>query len=182
MVHGASDPVYDFQFTLLADDQTVNAFALPGGQTFITDVLFDQLSDSQLAAVMGHEIAHVIRRHGAERLTKQKLGQQLSGAAGVATGDTSGAQIAQQLLGVALMKYSRDDEHECDHFGVRYMVEAGYHPRGMVELLEILHEASGGASPPEILSTHPNPGARIGAVENLIKAMFPDGVPPELRP
>ena len=178
-VHDAEDPVYDFEFTLLADDQIVNAFALPGGQTFITDVLFDQLTDDQLAAVMGHEIAHVIHRHGAERMHKQEFFQQLGGAAGVATGDATGAQIAHQMLNVALMKYGREDEHECDHFGLLYMAEAGYNPWGMVELLEILAEASSGAEgrPPEILSTHPYPEDRIAAVKQQIARDFP-GVTP----
>lgn len=176
-VHNADDPVYGFEFTLLADNEVINAFALPGGQTFITDVLFDKLSDDQLAAVMGHEIAHVIHRHGAERMTKQQFFQQLGGAAGMAAGDASGAQIAQQLLNVALMKYGREDERECDHFGLQYMVTAGYHPEGMVELLQILAEASGGERPPEILSTHPHPEERIGLVKQQIEEMFPDGVP-----
>ncbi|MEL7086932.1 MAG: M48 family metallopeptidase, partial [Planctomycetota bacterium] len=158
------------------------AFALPGGQTFITDVLFDKLDDDQLAAVMGHEIAHVIHRHGAERMTKQQFFQKLGGAAGMAAGDASGAQIARQLLNVALMRHSREDEHECDHFGLQYMVAAGYHPQGMVELLQILASASGeGGRPPEILSTHPYPEDRIDAVKQQIETMFPDGPPPRPR-
>ncbi|MEM7626928.1 MAG: M48 family metallopeptidase [Planctomycetota bacterium] len=177
-VHGTDDPVYDFEFTLLADDEVVNAFALPGGQTFITDVLFDQLDDDQLAAVMGHEIAHVVHRHGAERMTKQEFFQQLGGAAGVASGDASGAQIANQLLNVAMMKYGREDERECDHYGLLYMAEAGYDPWGMVELLSILAEASGGQRPPEILSTHPHPEERIGLVKQQIAERFPHAVPP----
>ncbi|MBB6430046.1 M48 family metalloprotease [Algisphaera agarilytica] len=175
--HGTAESPYEFEFTLLADDQVVNAFALPGGQTFITDVLHDQLSDSQLAAVMAHEITHVIQRHGAQQMAQGQFFQQLSGAAGMATGDVTGAQIAAQFLDVLGKGYSREHERECDHHGVHYMVEAGYHPQGMVELLQILAEASGGAHPPEMLSTHPHPEERVGLVEQQIKQMFPNGVP-----
>ncbi|MEO0513715.1 MAG: M48 family metalloprotease [Planctomycetota bacterium] len=176
-----SDNPYEFEFTLLADDSVINAFALPGGQTFITDVLHDQLSDSQLAAVMAHEITHVIERHGAEQMAQGELFQQLSGAAGMAVGDMTGAQVTGQFLNVLAKGYGRDAERECDHFGVIYMVEAGYHPQGMVELLQVLAASAGGERPPEILSTHPHPEERIGLVENQIAQMFPNGVPDTLR-
>ncbi len=175
-----ADNPYEFEFTLLADDAVINAFALPGGQTFITVVLHDQLSDSQLAAVMAHEITHVIQRHGAEQMAQGEFFQQLSGAAGMATGDMSGAQITGQFLNVLAKGYGRDAERECDHDGVIYMVEAGYHPQGMVELLSVLAASGGGARPPEILSTHPHPEERIGLVEAQIQRMFPDGVPASL--
>lgn len=175
------DNPYEFEFTLLADDAVINAFALPGGQTFITDVLHDQLSDSQLAAVMAHEITHVIERHGAEQMAQGEFFQQLSGAAGMATGDMSGAQITGQFLNVLAKGYGREAERECDHAGVIYMVEAGYHPQGMVELLKVLAASAGGERPPEILSTHPHPEERIGLVQNQIAQMFPNGVPDTLR-
>lgn len=178
-VNPADNP-YEFEFTLLADDSVINAFALPGGQTFITDVLHDQLSDSQLAAVMAHEITHVIQRHGAEQMAQGEFFQQLSGAAGMAAGDMSGAQITGQFLNVLAKGYGRDAERECDRYGVIYMVEAGYHPQGMVELLKVLAASAGGERPPEILSTHPHPEERIGLVEAQIQELFPDGVPDSL--
>lgn len=178
--HNVTDHPYEFEFTLLADDNVVNAFALPGGQTFITDALYDQLDDDQLAAVMAHEITHVIQRHGAEQMALGQLSQSLSGAAGVAAGDAAGAQVTAQFLNVINKGYGREAERECDSAGLHYMTIAGYNPHGMVELLKILAAAGGGAQPPQILSTHPHPEERIGLVEAQIKTMFPDGVPAEL--
>lgn len=175
-----ADNPYQFEFTLLADDNVINAFALPGGQTFITDVLYDQLDDDQLAAVMAHEITHVIQRHGAKQMAQGQFFQQLSGAAGMAAGDTTGAQVTAQFLNVIGKGYGRDAERECDSAGLHYMTTAGYNPYGMVELLKVLAAAGGGAQPPQILSTHPHPEERIGLVEAQIKEMFPNGVPEEL--
>lgn len=178
--HKIEDNPYEFEFTLLADDEVINAFALPGGQTFITDALFDQLDDDQLAAVMAHEITHVIERHGAEQMAQGQFFQQLSGAAGMASGEVAGAQVTAQFLNVIGKGYGRDAERECDAAGLHYMTAAGFNPYGMVELLQVLADAAGGAQPPQILSTHPHPEERIGLVKAQIDKMYPDGVPEEL--
>lgn len=176
----ASDYRYDFH--LLADPQTLNAFALPGGQVFITRGLYDKLgSDAELAAVLGHEIGHVVARHGAQRLAKQQLTQGLAGAAGVAVGDRSGEQMALMVGQVVNMKYGRGDELQSDTLGVRFMAEAGYDPRAMVQVMKILAAASQGGRPPEFFSTHPNPENRIGVIEQAIARQFPGGVPPGLE-
>lgn len=176
----ASDYRYDFH--LLADDATINAFALPGGQVFITRGLYGKLaSDAEIAAVLGHEIGHVVGRHGAARLAKQQLTQGLAGAAGVAAGDHSGQQIAMMVGGVVNMKYGREDELESDMLGVRFMAEAGYDPRAMIAVMKILGAASKDGRQPEFFSTHPNPENRIGIIEQAIRTVFPSGIPAGLE-
>jgi len=173
---------YQFQFHLLADSQTVNAFALPGGQIFITRALYNKLhNDAELAGVLGHEIGHVVGRHGAAQLAKQQLTQGLVGAAGMATGDQSGAQMAAMVGQVVGMKYGRGDELESDILGVRFMVEAGYHPRALIGVMKILGASSKAGRQPEFFSTHPNPENRIGMIEQAIEQQFPEGVPSDLE-
>ena len=173
---------YRYDFHLLADTRTINAFALPGGQIFITRAKYDKLhSDAELAGVLGHEIGHVVGRHGAERLAKQQLTQGLATAAGVAAGDQSGAQMAMMVGQVVNMKYGRGDELESDALGVRFMAEAGYDPRAMIGVMKILAESSRGGRQPEFFSPHPNPDNRIGRIKEAIARIFPEGVPSGLE-
>jgi len=178
------DSPYEYEFHLLGDRETVNAFALPGGQIFITRALFDRFdTEGQLAGVLGHEIGHVIERHSAEQIEKQKLMQGLTGAAVIATYDpenptSQGAAAMAMIIGnLITMKFGREDEHESDIWGVKTLAQAGYDPRAMVRVMEILNEASGGGAPPEFLSTHPNPENRIEKIRAAIAEVFPDGVP-----
>lgn len=166
---------YKFDFHLLADEQTVNAFALPGGQIFITGGMLKRLnSEAQLAGILGHEIGHVVARHSAEQLAKAKLTQGLTGAAAIATYDpenpaSRGGAVVAAMVGKLLnMRYGRDDELESDRLAVQLTGAAGYDPSAMVEVMRILEEASGGAGGPEFLQTHPNPGNRIRHIEQAI--------------
>lgn len=170
---------YQYEFHLLADPELVNAFALPGGQIFITRALYNELkTDAQLAGVLGHEIGHVAARHGAQHLAKQQLTQGLAGAAGVAVGDQSGAQMAMMVGQMVNMKYGRGDELESDRIGVRVLGEAGYDPRAMIEVMKVLKRAAGGGPrQSEFFSTHPNPENRIGQIEQAIREIYPNGVP-----
>lgn len=180
-----SETDWPFECHLLADPELINAFALPGGQLFITAALFDRLeTEGQLAAVMAHEMGHVVGRHAAEQLAEQQLAQGLSGAAVMAAYDpdnpNSGlttAQLAAMISGLVNLKYGRDDELQSDRLGVQFMTEAGYDPRAMVSLMEILASASEGNRPPEFFSTHPNPENRIDRIWEAIEAEFPNGVP-----
>jgi predicted Zn-dependent protease len=170
-----------FNFTLLAVDRTVNAFALPGGQIFITAALFRALeTEGQLAGVLGHEIGHVIERHSNQRMAKDQLIQGLAAAGGVAGGDVDSARMAQAIGQMVSMKYGREDELESDKWGVRLTAMAGYDPRSMIGLMKILDNASHGASPPEFLSTHPKPGNRVAYIEQVIAEEFPNGLPGDL--
>ncbi len=174
-----------FDFHLLADPQTVNAFALPGGQINVTAGLIRALqpTEGELAGILAHEIAHVVGRHSAEQMAKAQLTQGLASAAAIAAydpdrpGSAASSQIAL-LIGQAItMRYGREDELESDRLGVRFMAEAGYDPRAMASVMTKLGQAAGGARGPEFLSTHPNPENRIARIEEAIAELYPDGVP-----
>lgn len=172
-----------FRFTLLTDPRTVNAFALPGGQVFITHALYDQLeTEGQLAGVLGHEIGHVIMRHGNKRMAKQGLYQGLAGAMGVLGGGGQGGQMGQMVASALSMKYGRDHELESDDWGVRLCKMADYDPRAMKGVMKILEKAGGGGKTPEFMSTHPKPANRVEYIEQAIKKYYPNGVPEGLPP
>jgi predicted Zn-dependent protease len=179
---------YSFDFHVLDDPETINAFALPGGQVFITEGLLRRLkTEGQLAGVLGHEIAHVVARHGAEHIAKQQLTQGLTGAAVLATYDPSNpssrnsAAVAAMIGQLVNMRFGRQDELESDNLGVRFTSEAGYDPRSMIALMKILDESSQGGRPPEFFSTHPNPENRIERIQLAVRERFPDGVPEGLE-
>ena len=127
---GRSPYADNFHFYLLADTKTVNAFALPGGQIFFTRGLFSRLSnESQVAAVLGHEIGHVIHRHSAEQMAKGQLGQMLGGAIAVGADDGSGrgrsaAMAAAMVNQMIQLKYGRGDESESDQYGLQALGHA----------------------------------------------------------
>ena len=181
---------YKFQFHLLADDQTINAFALPGGQVFITQGLLKNLtSEAQLAGVLAHEIGHVVGRHSAAQVAKANLTQGLAGAATIASYDPNspGSSIAKGAIAAAIakvigMRFSRNDELEADKLAVDFTPKAGYDPRAMIQVMKILAQQGGRSSTPEFMSTHPDPGNRIGVLEKEIAAEFPQGVPAGLKP
>jgi beta-barrel assembly-enhancing protease len=184
----AAQTPYQYDFHVLNDPETINAFALPGGQVFITEGLLKRLkTEGQLAGVLGHEMGHVVARHGAEHIAKQQLTQGLTGAAVLATYDPSdpssrgSAGVAVMIGQLVTMRFGRQDELESDQLGVRFSSEAGYDPRSMIALMKILEESSQGNRPPEFFSTHPNPENRIQRIEAAIKERFPSGVPAGLE-
>jgi len=178
----AAKSPYKFSFHVLADPKTVNAFALPGGPIFITEGLLRLLkSEAELAGVLGHEIGHVIGRHSSERLAKQQLTQGLLSALVIGSGDYSTAQIGQIVGSMINMSYGREDELESDAFGIRIMGEAGYDPRAMIRVMEVLAKASGGSRQPEFVSTHPAPENRAARIKEAIAKQFPNGVPEGLK-
>ena len=173
----------NFHYYLLNDNETINAFALPGGQIFITAALFDKLGDeAQLAGVLGHETGHVICRHSAQQMAKGQLGQMLAVAVGIGASDDRGggrgAQMAALMANQMLqLRYGREDESQADAFGLRYMAQAGYDPSAMLGVMQVLKEASKGGRQPEFLSTHPLPESRLREIEAILKKTYPEGVP-----
>ena len=172
----AGQTPYEFDFHLLADNETINAFALPGGQVFITRALYDKIqTEGELAGVLGHEVAHVVARHSAEHIAKAKLTEGLTGAAVIATYDpdnpssASSAQIAALIGQLITLKYGRDDELESDTLGVCFMNDTGYDPQEMISVMQILAASSQGDRPPEFFSTHPNPESRITRIQESIQ-------------
>jgi beta-barrel assembly-enhancing protease len=178
---------YKFQFHVLADTKTVNAFALPGGQVFITEALLGRLkTEGALAGVLGHEIGHVVGRHGAAQLAKQGALQGLAGAATVAvTGPDGGAgagQIVQMAAQMVNLKFGRSDEIQADKLGVSIIADAGYDPRAMISVMQTLDEIGKSGRQPDFLSTHPNPENRVPKIEQAIREKYPDGIPAGLQP
>ena len=175
----ASTTPYQYAYHLLADPQTVNAFALPGGQVFITRALYDQLqTDGELASILGHETGHVVARHSAEQIAKAQLTEGLTGAAVIAAcnpdnpnGCVAASQMAAIVGQLIDMKYSRADETEADWLGVCFMNDSGYDSQDMVKVMQILDSLSQGQRPPEFLSTHPDPGNRILQIQADIQNM-----------
>jgi predicted Zn-dependent protease len=159
---------WQWEFTVLHSD-IINAFALPGGQVFITTGLLAKLDDvDEVAAVLSHEIVHVLARHGAQRLAKNDLTNGLIGAVATASGDASASQAAAVIGQLINLQYGREDELQSDSVGVCIMISAGYDPAGMIDVQRVLEAASDGQRPPEILSSHPNPGNRIEEIEETI--------------
>ncbi len=177
---------YKYEFFLLRDPKTVNAFALPGGQVFMTAALLARLdSEAQVAGVLGHEIAHVVARHGAEHMAKQQLGAAIVQGVGVAASDGYGggqqaAAMAQAVEQLVSLRYGRSDELESDELGFVFMTQAGYDPRGIAELMKVLASLSQGGRQPEILSSHPDPGNRFERLKEMIQTSFPNGLPSNL--
>ena len=171
----ASDqPNLPWEFTLF-EEESANAFALPGGKVGVNTGLFDvAMNDAQLAAVLAHEIGHVLARHSSERMSRQLLVQGGLAVFGAGVGGNSQAyvQLASQAatLGVVL-PFTREQESEADRIGLIYMARAGYDPRQAVELWRNF-EAAGGERPPEFLSTHPAPGTRI----QLLQQFMPEAI------
>ena len=161
----ARETPYTYDFHLLADDRTINAFALPGGQCFITYALFSKLNESQLAGVLGHEIGHVIGRHSAERIAESNFWQTLTMGASVG-GDMGG--LVQGIGQNTLLKNGRGDELESDDLGVLLMIQSGYDPYEMIKVMEILKAAAGPNRVPEFQSTHPDPENRIERIKEAI--------------
>jgi beta-barrel assembly-enhancing protease len=176
----------NFNFYLLDDRKTINAFALPGGQIFITRALLDKLeNEAQLAGVLGHEIGHVINRHAAEHMATGQLGKLLTLAVGVGASDRddggrSAQMVAAMVNQMSQMKFSRSDESESDQYGLRYMAAAGYDPSAMLDVMRVLEEASQGNRQPEFLATHPQPAARFEEIKAILAQDYPDGIPETL--
>lgn len=168
---------WQFKFHLLADDKTINAFALPGGQIFITLGLLNRLeTEGQLAGVLAHEIGHVIQRHAAQQMAKGALGQILVTATQIGVIDPShpnrsqaAAAIANVVNQVTQLRYSRKDELEADQWGLQLMSEAGYNPKAMLGVMRILEKAVPGGHQPEMLLTHPYPANRIEHIKMYLE-------------
>lgn len=170
---------YDFnwQFTLVEEDQ-INAWCMPGGKVAIySGILPVTKNEAGLATVMGHEIAHAIAKHSAERMSQSVVAQAGGAAVGIATAEKSNTtraviNTAYGLGGqLALLNYSRNQESEADRLGLVFMAIAGYDPNeavGFWERMSQAKQATGGGAPPEFLSTHPSDARRINNIQKLI--------------
>jgi predicted Zn-dependent protease len=165
LVAVADDVGYEWRVELLDDDDTVNAFALPGGKMAVyTGILSVCGSDTGLAVVMGHEIGHVVARHGTENVSRSMGAQVILQSLNL--GDWQ--SLAEMSYGLLVdMPFGRGAESEADHIGLIYMARAGYDPRETVAFWARMAEA-GGPEGPEFLSTHPSHGTRISDLHALM--------------
>ncbi len=162
---------YQWEFNLVEDD-AINAWCMPGGKVVVyTGLLPVSRTEEGLAVVMGHEIAHAVARHGAERMSQQMAlqmgGMALSEALAQKPEETQTLWSAVYGLGAQfsiMLPYSRLHESEADHLGLIFMALAGYNPETAVEFWQEMSR-SGGAKPPEFLSTHPSDATRIADIQ-----------------
>jgi predicted Zn-dependent protease len=175
----ANKPDYKWEFAVIDDPKQVNAFCLPGGKVAVYTGLFPVARDTNgLAVVMGHEVAHALARHGAERMSQgmaAQLGGSLLGAL-FGGGPAGSAMMAAYGLGTqvgVLLPFSRAQESEADHIGLLLMARAGYDPHGALEFWKRMEESANDKSTSEFLSTHPSHGTR----EQQIAAWLPEALP-----
>ncbi len=173
-----SDRQVPWEFKLV-NSTTPNAFALPGGKVFVTAGLFKSLSNErQLAAVIGHEIGHVCAKHNVKGMQRQMGAQALAdlAAKAVSPDKAEAAKTAAGVVGgMAVLKYSRDDEYMADSLGIKYMEKAGYNPWGMVETLEYLLQLGGaeGGRFQEMFQTHPLTSERVKNAREQVSRTYP---------
>jgi predicted Zn-dependent protease len=160
---------FDWQFALI-DTPEVNAWMLPGGKSGVnTGLLKVATSDDELAVVMGHEAAHAIARHGAERISRGMAAQVVFGVA-AASGEVDPALVEATAVAYGALgetAFSRGEESEADHIGLLIAADAGYDPRAAIEFWRKMG-ALGGAKPPEFLSTHPSDETRATRLAQLM--------------
>ncbi len=160
---------FDWDVNVIQSEQA-NAFCLPGGKMAVyTGLVPVAQNDDAMAVVMGHEIAHALLRHGAQRMAQQKL-TQVGQMAGAMSGmDPQQQQMVMAAMGYGyLLPYARKHETEADVVGLMLAAAACYDPQEAVPLWERMSAASGGEAPPEFSSTHPNPGTRIENLQSLM--------------
>lgn len=173
--HGmqAETKEYSWEFNLV-QDQSVNAFCMPGGKIVVYEGLLPVTKDeASLAIVLGHEIAHAVAKHSAEQMSKQIKNQygteilgQVLNAAGVSSGTTQLAQIiAQKGLQFRSLKYSRDNESEADRMGLIFAAMAGYDPNVAVSFWQRMAQMTGSSNQSDVFSDHPSDAKRIAAIK-----------------
>jgi len=168
-------PGWAWEVNVVSADE-VNAWCMPGGKIAVYTGLINRIkpTDDELAAVMGHEIAHALREHGRERASEQAVqsGLVALGAALLGLGE-GGTQLASIVADVTFgLPHSRAQEVEADRIGVELAARAGFDPRAAVTLWQKMAQAGGG-SPPQFLSTHPNPENRIGDLQEYAARVMP---------
>ncbi len=164
---------YHWEFKLIEDDKTVNAFCMPGGKIAVyTGILPVTRDEDGLAVVMGHEVAHALANHGGERMSQLLIVQMgaTSLSAALSGQPEQTRQLLMQAFGLGanvgvLLPYSRSHELEADHIGLILMARAGYDPRTAIPFWQRMNNL-GGERPPEFLSTHPAPEKRIQDLQN----------------
>ena len=166
---------YQWEYNLIKDDATVNAWCMPGGKVaFYTGIMPICQDEVGVAVVMGHEIAHAIANHGSERISNQYAAQTGLGIASILLTGGSAPTISSELIlqgagaatSLGILAFSRKHESEADKLGLYFMAMAGYDPQEAPQFWERMAEQSGGEAPPEFTSTHPSHDTRITDLNN----------------
>ena len=173
-------PGYRFPYTFkVVRENSVNAFALPGGPIYVHTGLIEAASEAELAGVMGHEISHVVMRHSTRQASRQMKAQLplaiLGGVLGAGVGGWAGslAQMGMSVTaGSVFMKYSRDAETEADMVGAQTIYDTGYDPQAVVSFFRKLQQQTSGNRGPQFLSSHPDPGNRAQEIARIL-SRFP---------
>jgi predicted Zn-dependent protease len=178
LAQASERPDLPWTFTVI-DDAAINAFALPGGFIYLTRGILSYMgTEAEMVSVLGHEIGHVTARHSVERISKAQLAQVGLMAGMIVSPELRNyGDLASTGLQVMFLKFSRDDERQADDLGFRYMNQAGYEPREMVEMFRVLDRVSRGEAQgrlPNWLATHPNPEDRLGRIQQQIAASAPE--------
>ena len=167
----ANRPDYQWEFKLIDDPQTINAWCLPGGKIAFYTAIYPVLEDTNgMAIVMGHEVMHAILEHGNERMSQNLTAELALAAAAVGFSNTRNGEYVVAALGAGatigvLLPYSRKHESEADQQGLYLAAKAGYDPEAAIAVWQRMAELSKGSRPPEFLSTHPDPLNRIKNME-----------------
>ena len=174
IAQAANQPNYKWQFFVI-DKDMLNAFCLPGGKVFVYKGLFRAVqNEDQLAVVIGHEVAHAIARHGAERMSMMQLGRMGKTIAAQTIGGGKYAGMINKAYGATegvglILPFSRKFEYEADEIGLYLMTQAGYNPREAIKFWDNMRRLSAGKKkPPEFLSTHPADANRIRKIQERI--------------
>lgn len=166
---------WNWQVHVLKSNE-VNAWCMPGGKIAVYTGLIDKLnaSDAELAAVIGHEIAHALREHAREQVSQQMAANIGLSVLAAVTGSQASADLGGALTNVMFtLPNSRTHEIEADRMGVELAARAGYDPYAAVTLWQKMSAVSGGAGQPEFLSTHPSADTRIADLQNIAAQMMP---------
>lgn len=166
--------IYNYQMEIIQNDTVLNAFAVPGGYVYLYTGLLSYLdSEAALAGVIGHEIAHVERRHATQRITAA-YGIQMVLSVALGSNPAQIAELAANLFaGLALLANSRSDEDESDQYSINYLKSTRFYPGSVKFFFEKMREdgkvSSGSSGLATFLSTHPDPVARIGSTEKRLR-------------
>jgi len=158
---------FEYNFDVIDNDTVVNAFAIPGGHVFVyTGLLLNASNEAEVAGVISHEVSHITKRHGAQKLVES---YGIDFCMDLIFGDSTALRSAMDIAtGMLFLKFSRENEYEADSSGLSYMINCGYNPTGMVTFFQSLQDSGGTPKVFEAFSTHPNTADRIAAVNTMI--------------
>jgi predicted Zn-dependent protease len=169
-------PSWNWEVNVITSDE-LNAFCMPGGRIMVYSGIITklELSDAELANILGHEIAHALREHVREQMSQAMVAQGAIsvGAAILGVGDSSARVAAAGYQALVATKFSRADESEADRMGLELAARTGYDPRAGISLWQKMTRASDGGKPPEFLSSHPADTTRIRQIEQLLPTVMP---------